>query len=87
MASDDNPLQPLLNPSTSDDSPHLRYTESLPATTINMTTNPTSSKKKKPSVNIKTLHQRLKKKSNVKDMFMINLSRRLASRKELQTRL
>jgi hypothetical protein len=89
MASDDeNPHQPLINPSTSSSSSNLKYTEPLPPTTINMTPNPISSKKNKMSDYKKQLREKLKDRhSNVREMFMINLSRRLASRKELQRRL
>jgi len=89
MASDDeNPRQPLINPFISDVSSNIKYTEPLPPTTIDMIPKPTSSKRQKITDYKKQLSEKLKDRhSNVREMFMINLSRRLASRKELQRRL
>jgi len=88
MASTENLRQPLIDPLTSGGPSNVKYTESLPLTAINMTPNPTSSKKKEGSDSKPSLRQRLyRQRSSIKEIFKINLSRRLALRKELQNRL
>ncbi len=85
MASVDNPRQPLINPSTSDGSSNVKYTESLPSTTITMTLNPISYTEKKISANKTGRRQKInKKRSAVKDMFIVNMNRRLASVHEIK---
>jgi hypothetical protein len=85
MASVDNPRQPLINPSTSGGYSNIKYTESLPSTKITMTLNPVSYTEKKMSANKTERRQKInKRRSAVKDMFIVNMSRRLASRKELK---
>jgi hypothetical protein len=89
MASDDeNPRQPLINPFISDVSSNIKYTEPLPPTTIDMIPKPTSSKRQKITDYKKQLSEKLKNRhESVKNLFVADLSRRLASRKELQIRL
>ncbi len=88
MASVEDLRQPLINPFTSKSSSDIKYTESLPSTTITMRPNSTSAKKKKLLSNEKEHGQRLnKQQSFVKDIFMVDMSRRLALRKELHERL
>jgi hypothetical protein len=88
MASVEDLRQPLINPFTSKISSNIKYTESLPSTTITTRPNSTSAKKKKLLSNEKERGQRLnKQQSFVKDIFMVDMSRRLALRKELHERL
>jgi hypothetical protein len=89
MASVDDPRQPLIDPSASGGSSNIKYTEeSLPSTIINMPINPIPSKKNKASRNKNRRREKLNnRRSTVKDMFTVNMSRRLASLQEIKKKM
>ncbi|CAF1481212.1 unnamed protein product [Rotaria sordida] len=91
MASIENSGQSSVNPFVAD----VEYTESVPPTTIDMTSNSISSvpyvrlsKKKKEEHNKIESHQRLNKNQNyLTDAFIIKMSQRLVLRKKLHKHL
>ncbi|CAF4299088.1 unnamed protein product, partial [Rotaria sordida] len=91
MVSIENSGQSSVNSFVAD----VEYTESIPPTTIDMTSNSISSvpyvrlsKKKKEAHNKIESHQRLNKNQNyLTDAFMINMRQRLVLRKKLHKHL